>query len=485
MSTLLLHVTGSQQAPVVLCEDAPRIAGAPPPGRVHAAEHSSCFAVTTFSRNVKQHLRREGSYTHNMARWQHSPAGKFPVAGTSVRGYAVIDSASVGSQDVVAEEERRLESLGATELLDTPAEEGFDRITRLARTLFGVSTATVALVADDRQFLKSVAGNLESNIARANAFCSHTILTPETLVVEDAREDDRFSANPLVLGQPNIRFYAGQPLQGPGGWNIGTLCIIDQTPRTFDDEQRQVLRDLAAVVQREINVRTDMRNAARIQRALLPTVPPVLPGYDLQVLLRPAGDLSGDFYDWHTENRGFRFTVADVMGKGTGPAILGAGVQAKLRAAAASPPGRTLTTVSHDLDTGVDLTDVFVTAFHAELDPQTGRVDYSDAGHGLAHHITVDGRVQRLPTAGPPLGIVAGYEWPTQTLTLAPGEALLMPTDGVLELFDEDLHRLAAALAELAERAAGDGLEAAFENLASASSVRTDDVTLLVLRRAR
>jgi serine phosphatase RsbU (regulator of sigma subunit) len=137
------------------------------------------------------------------------------------------------------------------------------------------------------------------------------------------------------------------------------------------------------------------------------------------------------------------------------------------------------------LDTGVDLTDVFVTAFHAELDPQTGRVDYSDAGHGLAHHITVDGRVQRLPTAGPPLGIVAGYEWPTQTLTLAPGEALLMPTDGVLELFDDDLHRLAAALAELAERAAGDGLEAAFENLASASSVRTDDVTLLVLRRAR
>ena len=125
-------------------------------------------------------------------------------------------------------EEARLASLAETELLDTPAEEGFDRITRLAQKLFGVSTSTVALIADDRQFLKSLAGSLQQNAARADSFCTHTIRTPDMLVVEDARTDERFKANSLVLGDPNIRFYAGQPLQGLGGYNIGTLCLIDQ-----------------------------------------------------------------------------------------------------------------------------------------------------------------------------------------------------------------------------------------------------------------
>lgn len=379
--------------------------------------------------------------------------------------------------DLVNEQDR-LDSLAATDLMDSPAEEGFDRITRLAQQLFGVSTATVALVAHDRQYLKSVAGELDRIIPRADAFCSHTIMTPDTMVVEDARKDDRFSTNPLVLGGPSIRFYAGQPLQGPGGWNIGTFCLIDQEPRSFTADQQQIFHDLAAIVQREINVHTDQRNAAKIQRGHLPAEPS-LHGYQLHAVSLPAGELSGDFYDWQERVNALTFTVADVMGKGSGPAILAATVQAKIRATDRQDPGEVLTVVSHDLDTNLSLPDVFVTAFHAQLEPETGLVRYADAGHGLAHHLTAAGLIRRLPTNGPPLGIIAGHTWNTSTVTLAPGDALIVPTDGVLELCDDDLHQLAQELPALA----GEELRHRLQRLAAPKSLSRDDASVLVLRR--
>lgn len=385
------------------------------------------------------------------------------------------------SEAAAEDEEKRLASLAATELLDSPAEEGFDRITRLAQQLFGVSTATVALVADDRQYLKSLAGSLERVIPRADAFCTHTIKTPNTLVIEDARQDDRFRSNPLVLGQPNIRFYAGQPLQGPGGWNIGTLCLIDQQPRTFTPEQEQILRDLAAIVQREINVRADMKNAAKIQRAHAPAAPPALPGYELHALTRPAGDLAGDFYDWQIQDKLLRFTVADVMGKGTGPAILAATVQSRLRSAGSVEPGEALTAVSRQLQNELVLDDVFVTAFHADLNIESGTVRYSDAGHGIAHHTTAEGKVSQLTAGGPPLGIIPGCRWGTDTLRLEPGDSLIIPSDGILELASDDVEQLQTEL--LALTGPGTDTEGAMRALINSPLHPTDDLTLLVIKR--
>lgn len=379
-----------------------------------------------------------------------------------------------------AGEPERLKALTATGLLDTPAEEGFDRITRLAQKLFGVSAASVALIAEDRQFLKSVVGNLEVNTPRDVSFCTHTILTPNTLVVEDAQQDERFSTNPLVLGQPNIRFYAGQPLQGPGGHNIGTLCIIDNEPRTFNAEQQQILQDLAAIAQREINVRTDLKNGAKIQQAHLPETVPSLPGYTITAYSRPAGDLSGDFYDWHLTNGRLRITMADVMGKGTGPAILTATVRAGLRATASLDPAAALRAVSEELLSDLARTESFVTAFHAELDPATGTLCYSDAGHGLAHHASVDGTITRLPTVDAPVGIMAGMQWHNHNITLNRGECLIIPSDGVLELLNEDLEELEAALQELSTST---DIPADLGRLATHAASPTDDVSILILRK--
>ncbi|MFJ6001297.1 PP2C family protein-serine/threonine phosphatase [Arthrobacter sp. NPDC092385] len=380
------------------------------------------------------------------------------------------------------DEQKRLASLASTELLASPPEERFDRVTRLAQKLFGVSTATVALIADDRQVLKSLAGTLDTVIPRAAAFCSHTIASRDTLVVEDARQDDRFRSNPLVLGQPNIRFYAGQPLQGPGGWNIGTLCLIDQDPRAFTPEQEQILRDLAAIVQREISVSTDMLNAAKIQRAHRPAPLPGLPGYEVHAATRPAGDLSGDFYDWQFDGRFLRFTVADVMGKGAGPAILAATVQSRLRSTGPVEPGEALTAVSEALENDLALEDVFVTAFTATLDVRTGAVRYSDAGHSIAHHVTADGTVSKLPASGPPLGIIPDCHWETTTLVLEPGGSLIIPSDGILELANDDLHQLQSDLQAVTR--AGADIEASIHALIDAPSHPSDDLTLLVVRRS-
>ncbi|WP_026548906.1 GAF domain-containing protein [Arthrobacter sp. Br18] len=106
---------------------------------------------------------------------------------------------------------------------------------------FDVSMATVSLIDDHRQFLNSVVGQVLQNMPRKISFCNATIRNAGLLVVNDAQTDERFTTNPLVTGEPYIRFYACYPLKGPGGWTIGTLCVIDQKPRGFTTEDEQAL----------------------------------------------------------------------------------------------------------------------------------------------------------------------------------------------------------------------------------------------------
>ena len=133
-------------------------------------------------------------------------------------------------------------------VLDTLPEERFDRLTRTARRLFGVSIALVSLIDHDRQWFKSRQGLDALETPRNISFCGHAILSHEALVVEDATADVRFADNPLVTGPLGIRFYAGMPLQGPNGYQVGTLCLVDQKPRQFSPEDVAALQDLAAAV---------------------------------------------------------------------------------------------------------------------------------------------------------------------------------------------------------------------------------------------
>jgi diguanylate cyclase (GGDEF)-like protein/PAS domain S-box-containing protein len=145
-------------------------------------------------------------------------------------------------------ETERLSALGALDILGGAAEPQFDAVCRTARALFGAPIAIVSLVAEDRQWFKGRCGLDADGTSRDVAFCDHTIQSDDVLVVEDACRDARFSANPLVTGEPGIRFYAGAPLILRPGVRLGSLCIIDTKPRSLTAEQAGQLQDLAEVV---------------------------------------------------------------------------------------------------------------------------------------------------------------------------------------------------------------------------------------------
>ena len=143
-------------------------------------------------------------------------------------------------------ENNRLETLRSLEVLDTQAEERFDRLTRMAKRMFGVPIALVSLVDANRQWFKSCIGLSASETSREISFCGHAILGSEVFIIPDTIKDERFADNPLVLNDPNIRFYAGCPLK-VNGHRLGTLCIIDQAPRNFERGDIDALKDLSLI----------------------------------------------------------------------------------------------------------------------------------------------------------------------------------------------------------------------------------------------
>ncbi|AMZ75233.1 MULTISPECIES: diguanylate cyclase [Pseudomonas] len=150
------------------------------------------------------------------------------------------------------DEAARLKNLHSLKLLDTAPEERFDRLTRLARRLFDVPIALVSLVDANRQWFKSSAGLDASETPREVSFCGHAILQDQILEICDAEQDERFHDNPLVTDKPGIRFYAGHPLGLEDGSKLGTLCLLDTRPRKLNDEERELLRDLARMAEQEM-----------------------------------------------------------------------------------------------------------------------------------------------------------------------------------------------------------------------------------------
>jgi PAS domain S-box-containing protein len=164
-----------------------------------------------------------------------------------------------------ANELARLEALRALDVLDTPAEVAFDRITRAAANYLNVPICLVSLVDEKRQWFKSRHGLDAQETHRDMAFCAHTILTDEPLVVPDASLDDRFVENLLVTGDLNVQFYAGVPLSLTDNIRVGTLCVIDHKPRELVAKEREFLMDMAAVIVDQFKLRqalSDVREAA-------------------------------------------------------------------------------------------------------------------------------------------------------------------------------------------------------------------------------
>ncbi|WP_166268792.1 GAF domain-containing protein [Marinobacter caseinilyticus] len=164
--------------------------------------------------------------------------------------------------DLPQDEVLRLKSLTNMRILDTPVEERFERITRLAKKFFNVAISAISLIDEDRQWFKSNPGLDVRETHRDYSFCGHAILSDGVFVVENTLADERFYDNPLVVDAPYIRFYAGIPIHASDRSRIGTLCLLDHQPHSRDEFDFSVLADLAALVEREFLFESPMNTSS-------------------------------------------------------------------------------------------------------------------------------------------------------------------------------------------------------------------------------
>lgn len=378
------------------------------------------------------------------------------------------------------DERRRQRALDELGILDTPPDERVDRVTRLAREIFDVPMVSVSLLDRDRQWRKSQIGLGGWEAPRKDSFCDMTVRRGDTLVVEDAALDERFADNPFVAGDPHLRFYAGHPIQAPGGEHIGTLCIVDVKPRVLDERQIEILEELAYWVQVELVQSSELDDAALVQRALSPARLPEVPGYALAAGCKPAGSIAGDFYDLVLHDDRLRLTLADVMGKGAGAAIIAAAVRSSLRTAPERSLDRAVVEIDDLLEADIGDSNMFVTAFVADLDLPTGRLSFIDAGHSLGFILHADGSWEPLRSTSLPLGMGTLEPRTMAEATLAPGDTFVCCSDGLLDVLDpaDPYRHVQRVLAE--QGPAGAVREA---HRIAAATTAPDDVTVIVVRR--
>jgi Stage II sporulation protein E (SpoIIE)/GAF domain len=386
---------------------------------------------------------------------------------------------------VATTERLRVAALRELGLLDTVAEERFDRVVRLAKRIFDVRTVAVNLIDDDRLYTKSAIGiEAGRSTPRDISFCPQTIDTGNSLVIPDTQKDPSWAHNPLVTGDHGIRFYAGAPLAAPGGEVVGALCLTDDEPRDLSPTDHAVLEDLARWVEAELAADADALQSREIQTRLLPRLPPTIPGYDVAGRCRPAHHVGGDYFDWHfLDDTLLQFTVADVMGKGLAAGVIAAGVRSALRATArnntlADAVRLTASSMQDDFDN----TGTFATLFTARLRPSHGHLEYVDAGHGLAIIVPAEGEMQQLTSRDLPLGSDLDTTWHSRETRLEPGDTLMVVSDGLLDIVPEEEELLAAARKLAASARTSDQMCDRIMEAAVGHDV-ADDVTAVVVRR--
>ncbi|MGI8761336.1 MAG: PP2C family protein-serine/threonine phosphatase [Jatrophihabitantaceae bacterium] len=358
-------------------------------------------------------------------------------------------------QQTAADEQARLSAVRRYDVLDTPPDGAFERITALAARLLDVPISIVSIVDADRIWFKSHHGMDAEQIPRLPGLCASAILGGQPWVVTDAAVDPRTLANPLVAGEFGLRFYAGVPLTTHDGHNLGTLCVIDHEPRPISEPDLATLRDLAALVMDELELRLSARRvvgleaerrhnaeevAGTLQRGLLPPELPHVRGLDIAARYHVADRerVGGDFYDVVPSEYGLAVVVGDVCGKGTRAAALTGTARWAVRTLTLGPwsPAAALHTVNQVLIAATESPERYCTvALAAVRAHHGGGATFTVALGGHPHPLLVrtDGSVEALGRTAPIVGCFAEATYVEVTATLRPGDFVVLYTDGMLE----------------------------------------------------
>lgn len=359
-------------------------------------------------------------------------------------------------------EAERLADLQALKILDTPPEHRFERLVDLACTMFEVPIAYLALVDSDRQWFKARRGIPARQTGRSVSICSHTILTDDMLVIPDTTLDERFADNPLVTREPFIRFYAGHPLCGPGGYNVGTFCVADYQPRFLGSRDRQMFKKLAAVAEHEMK----LSDLARTQRQLLKTKNELLQSqqqlkaelseaarYVYSMLPAPlfspvatdwtfisSSQLGGDLFGYHWRDQGQLIVyLLDVSGHGIGASLLSITMAHMLRSETLpdvdfNQPAQVINALNRSFQMK-DNCRKFVTMWYGVFNRDTRNLRYACAGHHPA--IVFQANVpqpEHLGSRDLPIGVDVDHEYNEKSITLPRDARMYLFSDGVFDI---------------------------------------------------
>jgi sigma-B regulation protein RsbU (phosphoserine phosphatase) len=367
---------------------------------------------------------------------------------------------------IPVDEHDRLADVRALKLLDTPPEERFDRIVRLAARFYDVPIAYIALVDADRQWFKAKCGLQFDATGRDVSFCAHTILHDGPLVIPNALEDERFHDNPLVVNPPNVRFYAGHPLRGPSGHSVGTLCLAAPSPRTLSPAEEATLGELAALAEHELSMidliqsqrelietkdvllKTQEQLAAELAEAaayIRSLLPPKLEGpIRTDWAFLASSQLGGDMFGYHwLDDRHLAIYLHDVCGHGVGASLLSIAVYNVLRRQSSADvrfhdPAEVLAGLNRAFPMEEN-NNKFFTIWYGVFDATTRTLHYSTGGHPPALMFNGDPRAPiKLGEPSMMIGASDAATFKTRSEKIPAGSRLYVYSDGVSDIDKPD-----------------------------------------------
>jgi len=376
--------------------------------------------------------------------------------------------------------QRAVESLGFTEAVRNPQ---LDRVSRIARATFGVDFSSITVFDHDRALFVGGGGFEGVESPRADSPCQLVVDSGAIVTTDDARTDERFD-NILNIRGPNSAFYVGHPLKDDAGNVVGSLCLVNQEPRKLTDREMEIFIDLAGWAQDEMLADAEGERARATQQALLPAAPLKHGGVKVAGVCISANSVGGDYFDYGPFGDLVHVAIGDVMGKGTAAAIIGASTRSACRAVVPSVAtgagiGAGVDRIERAIFADLQRTNTFVTYFHAVIDESADTLHYVDAGAGLSLLIRADGSTEQLTGPGLPLGIEM-QEHETHSRPLSAGDRLVLVSDGVLDIVDDQRDWVEEV--DSLVRASSDGQDA-IDRIAAVSRARIpiDDVTVVVL----